>query len=109
MCSITTEPVSARTCPKHRPRRTGPSGPKNITTPLHHIGKRGPMCKHLKGRSRLCRRYRLGREKRNRAAGLLTRSNGGSGCTSDCEVNRICRAHVCTPVPHAPLVYRLLL
>src|SRR3546814_12123350 len=87
MCSITTEPVSARTCPKHRPRRTGPSGPKNITTPLHHIGKRGPMCKHLKGRSGLCRRFRLGREKRNRAAGLLNSFNGGSGCTSDCEVN----------------------
>src|SRR3546814_10603415 len=78
MCSITTEPVSARTCPKHRPRRTGPSGPKNITTPLHHIGKRGPMCKHLKGRSGLCRRFRLGREKRNRAAGLLNSFNGGS-------------------------------
>src|SRR3546814_19923663 len=45
------------------------------------------MCKHLKGRSGLCRRFRLGCEKRNRAAGLLNSFNGGSGCPSDCEVN----------------------
>src|SRR3546814_1833664 len=60
------------------------------------------MCKHLKGRSGLCRRFRLGCEKRNRAAGLLNSFNGGSGCTSDCEVN-LSREFTLGQQPHTML------